>query len=817
MFRFALAVAAVLTLAACQSAEERAEEHYQSALALLAEGDLARATVEFRNVFELDGLHVEARRTFAQALRDGGDLQQSYSQFLRLAEQRPNDVEVRIALAEMAMTAQNWDQVRIHGRRALELVPAEMRDDPRLDVIDVTIAYADAVEADNAPARRATADTAAVLLETQPGSLPLSRILVDNAIRENDAPAALALLDAALVIEPDNRELHNTRLGLLAGLEDGPGVEAQLLDMIARFPEDDALVATLLRFLVAQGDTEGAQAFLRDRIAMEERPEQGTTLRATLVQFLLQVDGPEAALAEVETMIAAYSDEPRYRMMRAAIRFSNGDQAEAIAEMEALVEGAAATGQLNDARVALAQMYGETGNPVGARRLVAEVLEVDGSNVAALKLEANALIDEDRADEAIALLRRALDEAPNDATAMTLMARAHTRNGNHELARDFLALAFEAANAAPPEALRYADNLVGDELYLAAEETLITALRLQPGNLQLLNGLGRIYVAMQDWDRDQQVENTVRRQETEQSTALANGLRAERLAASGEMGDAIAFLQELAEGGEQGEGSLAAQVAVLRAMLADGQIEEARAYSTELVQNAPSNLALLMMRAATESADGDADASIATYREVIALEPAFERAWIELIRRQFAAGDPTGARETLNQALETLPGAMNLLWAQASFLEQAGDIDGAVTIYERLYEEMPDSPVIANNLASLISTYRTDEASLERAYTIARRLRGTAVPPLMDTYGWIAFRRGDIDEARPYLVSAAAALPEDPLVQFHYGMLLAATGEDAAAIEQLTRALEIAGEDDPRAQFDTARAELERLQAATEQ
>jgi len=72
MFRFALAVAAVLTLAACQSAEERAEEHYQSALALLAEGDLARATVEFRNVFELDGLHVEARRTFAQALRDGG-------------------------------------------------------------------------------------------------------------------------------------------------------------------------------------------------------------------------------------------------------------------------------------------------------------------------------------------------------------------------------------------------------------------------------------------------------------------------------------------------------------------------------------------------------------------------------------------------------------------------------------------------------------------------------------------------------------------------------------------------------------------------
>ena len=47
-----LALLGVLTvLAACQSSEERAEAFYQNALALIADGETARATVEFRNVF----------------------------------------------------------------------------------------------------------------------------------------------------------------------------------------------------------------------------------------------------------------------------------------------------------------------------------------------------------------------------------------------------------------------------------------------------------------------------------------------------------------------------------------------------------------------------------------------------------------------------------------------------------------------------------------------------------------------------------------------------------------------------------------------
>jgi tetratricopeptide (TPR) repeat protein len=113
---------------------------------------------------------------------------------------------------------------------------------------------------------------------------------------------------------------------------------------------------------------------------------------------------------------------------------------------------------------------------------------------------------------------------------------------------------------------------------------------------------------------------------------------------------------------------------------------------------------------------------------------------------------------------------------------------------------------MANNLASLISTYREDQESLERAYTIARRLRGSDVPPFQDTYGWIAYRRGEYEEALAHLEPAAAALPEDPLVQYHLGMTYLALGRGEEALEFSCAArCELAGPDDPRPQFEIAR------------
>jgi Flp pilus assembly protein TadD len=87
------------------------------------------------------------------------------------------------------------------------------------------------------------------------------------------------------------------------------------------------------------------------------------------------------------------------------------------------------------------------------------------------------------------------------------------------------------------------------------------------------------------------------------------------------------------------------------------------------------------------------------------------------------------------------------------------------------------------------------------------------VPAFQDTYGWIEYRRGNLEEAVTYLEPAAAGLPEDALVQYHLGMTYAGLNRPEDARRQLTRALEIAG-DSPLPQFQTARETLASLPPA---
>ena len=72
-----LALISAGLLSFCDTAEERADKHFQSGLELLEEGDVDRALVEFRNVFKLDGQHREARLKYAEAERARGNLREA--------------------------------------------------------------------------------------------------------------------------------------------------------------------------------------------------------------------------------------------------------------------------------------------------------------------------------------------------------------------------------------------------------------------------------------------------------------------------------------------------------------------------------------------------------------------------------------------------------------------------------------------------------------------------------------------------------------------------------------------------------------------
>jgi tetratricopeptide (TPR) repeat protein len=163
------------------------------------------------------------------------------------------------------------------------------------------------------------------------------------------------------------------------------------------------------------------------------------------------------------------------------------------------------------------------------------------------------------------------------------------------------------------------------------------------------------------------------------------------------------------------------------------------------------------------------------------------------------------AEAALDEALTALPDSDELLQFKAGFLEQRLDAEGAIAIYQKLYARDSSNQILANNLASMLSSYRQDPESLDQAYNVARRLRGTNIPAFADTYGWIIHLRGNPTEALPYLEMAAQGLTQDPMVQFHLAEVYKALNRPEDARAQYDKVLAVVPAEDTRDFVQTAR------------
>lgn len=791
-------------LVACESAEERAEGHYQNALALLAEGDEVRAIVELRNVFQLNGSHLEARHLIAKIHRDSGDLQDSYSQYLRLVEQYPDDLLARVALSEMAFQTTNWEELERHGAKAEELAP----NDPSVEIITIVRNYRAAIIDENESDREMAANAASSRISSDPDNILLREVIIDNHLRNEELSDALRELDVATAAFPERQRYWQQRLQLLIRMGDEDGAESQLIDMVARFPDDLEQKATLIRYFLSRDKVDEAENFLRQLVTEAEQDDIGP--RVDLIRFLLERRGVDAGIAELDDAIATESEPTPFILLKSGIDFTNGRQEEAIQSLELILETAEPDADNNTVKVTLARMLLETGNEVGARSLVETVLADEATQVEALKMNARWLIAADDPDGAIAGLRIALDNSPEDAEALTLMAEANSRKGSNSLARDFLALAVDASGNAPAETIRYARLLISEERYLPAEDILLDALRLAPSNVQLLTLTGDLYLSMEDYGRTNQVIETLRRVETPAAEEAAVGLELRRLESQAGTEEAIAFLESIAN---QEDATFGAQVALIRARLSTGDTESAVNLAETLLSENPDAPTAKLVMAMTASRIGDLDWAENLYRAVTAEFPNEDGVWLELSRLKLRQGERDAGRAVIDEALAFNPNSAQLLWAQASYFEQDGNFEGAIGIYETLYEADSNNIVVANNLASMLTTYRDDDESLDRAWNIARRFKDSTNPAVQDTYGWIAHRRGDSSEAVDYLQSAAAGLPNDAVVQFHYGEVLRALDQKEDAVAQYRKVLDIAGATDTRPQIAAARQHLTSLEA----
>ncbi len=787
---------AALAIAGCETAEERAEKHFESAKSLAESGDVTRAIVELKNVFKLNGLHKDARLMFAQIQEDRGDTAEAFKHYRLLVEQYPELVSAHSALGRLALTLRDWETSKRHVDIAYEINPT----DPMLKALKSAILYRDGEKDEGVALAREA-------LEETPDNLFAHSVLSSAALEANDLDLALRRVNEAIFHVPDDIQMYVIKLFLLQQQDDQAELGRTLELMVEKFPEEREVEANLIRWYISQDQTDKAEASIRARAEAGDYEDW-----MALTRFLLQVRDHGAAVAELDDRIAATDgeDQNRYQRAKAAILFDMDDRDGALDIMRRLTEISPATDDVRLSQVTLARMYNTMGRAGEAQALVEQALETDPTMVDALKMRAVSSLEKDDTDGALRDLRAALDQDARDPQILTLMAQVHLREGARELAGERLALAVEVSNKGVDESVRYARYLIADDRLGPAESVTVDALRRDPQNIALLGILGQIHLGRQDYLRAEQVTAILQSIDTPRASAVANELQARTLQAQEKTEDMIALLEELAGGDDAG---LRQTAPLIRAYVRDGQIEKAEQALTGLEQAYPDSPAVKMLRAGMYVMQDQPGEAETTYRDLVASFPNQPQPYLSLYALMVRQGRISEASDLLDTAVEATGRNARILQLKATVLERNKNFEDAIAIYEELYEQQTGNLVIANNLASMIATHRPDAESLERAFVIARRLRGTEFAPFQDTYGWIMSRRGDYEEALTYLEPAAAGLTSDPLVQYHLGFTQAKAGQRDAAIETLERALEIAGEDSGLPQMATAAELLEELRA----
>lgn len=792
IYRLILAVSFALVLAGCESSEERAEAAFQRGVELVEAGDDARATVEFRNAVKFNENHLGARLELARLNLRADRLRPAFRNFLAVVEQDPDHIESLQSLSRIAFLLRDRETFKRFSEDAISKAP----DTAESQVFRLANDYQEALLQESGAAidHKAIIVRAEDLRKQVGEDQILQRILVDGYINDRRYRDALAQLDTIIADNPDNREFYETRIQLLIEIGDTEQLETALRDMVEVFPDDVDVKISLLRFLISQEKFEDAEEILRAQIATAPDDEAFSAAVLDLVRFLQQMYGIDRAVAEIDRQITDNPDKFSLLSLQSLYAFETGNREAAIAQMEGLLalegEGAPSPEAREEFRIILARMLLATGNEVGAQRLVSETLESNPNNANALKMQARWLIDGDDTNGAITAVRTALAEDPRDVEALTIMAQAYQRAGDTDLMLNFLSLAVEASDNGPDEALLYAAALQAQENTDQAERTLIASLRVNPGNFDVLNALGGLYLIADDRPRLQQVISALQELDRDDARALAQTFNIELVAREAGRDEALSMLSELAE--EQSE-NVQLQIRLIRAQLLSGNSEEALAYIDKLIEENPGQTTYEYFRAVALATMQRIDEATAAMREVVEKEPSFVQPWLQLANLQSANGSEEETLATLDEALSINPDAADLLWAKASILERQSRIDEALEIYQKLYYANTSSMPIANNYASMLVTYKQDTESLDRARVVARRLRDSSVPQFQDTYGWILYRSGDVEASLDYLEPAAEALSQDPIVQIHLGMAYASLGRQDDAQAQLDRAQAVAG------------------------
>jgi Flp pilus assembly protein TadD len=179
---------------------------------------------------------------------------------------------------------------------------------------------------------------------------------------------------------------------------------------------------------------------------------------------------------------------------------------------------------------------------------------------------------------------------------------------------------------------------------------------------------------------------------------------------------------------------------------------------------------------------GDPDTALQVQRDFANRYPKQRFATLQPQAEILAStGRADEALEMIALALEYKPWDADLWMFYGGLYEQAGDYEKAIKAFRKAVDFAPQNATALNALGYTLTIVNNHYDGAFNYVSQALQLEPDN-PAIMDSMGWVLFKQGKADEARPWLERAYQLLP-DPEIAAHLGELLWQEGDQDGATD----------------------------------
>ncbi|MDG1293022.1 MAG: tetratricopeptide repeat protein [Pseudomonadales bacterium] len=781
-------------LAACSSGEDRQEKYLERSQAYFDEGDIEKARIEARNVLQINPKNIAARQLLGEISYEDGDIRKAYGMFLSVLDESPDNVAANTAMAKIYVAVKDYDKTIEHANSVLAVNSEDA-------LVLGYKALALAGQGDIAKAE----EVAAEALSIDAGSTEALGVMVQKYFNEETVEKGLAILERGQLANPDEIRIISMKISLLESMGDAEAVEAELIGLANKFPEEARYTQTLAKYYVRESNLDAAEVALR---GFAETNEDDISAKLSIISFLLQQRSQEQAIKQAEEYLDQDKDQSKFSAALAQLHLFTGDKDSAVNVLEAAVDRDPRSVGSIEARNILVTIYLQEESMDKATNLISEVLEIEPENADALLIRARLSLSDGQIKDGISDLRVILKNDPGSIVPMTLLAQAQELEGSAGLALDNYKKLMTLQKPDLSVLTSAARLAISSEQYQEAESYIRQALELEGDNASLVTNLVKLLVLKEDWDAARSFAN--RLVASEKSSALGYFLMAGLDTRLEDNDSAIKNLKASLKAEPKGVESLTGLSSLITQQ---SGLASAVAFVGEHCESYPKQAHCHHIFGGLLAQSGNLDQAIAEYETALSLNDQLLITYRQLAKVYGFQRNKEGVIAILERGIAATED-QGLAFDMANFYYQVGDFQKSSDIYVAMIDTDENALSAKNNLAMLYAEFLNTPENIKKANALIADLQDSENPAFLDTVGWVLYLTGEYDRAVTYLQAAVDQVGSSGLLQYHLGMAFSKLDDSVNAKVHLELAVKD-GREDPAKRFsgfDVALATLENIE-----